>query len=468
MINGTKLLNVAGMTRGRRDGILKSEKNRTVVKIGPMHLKGVWYVNAFISVFWSHTDATHRIPFDRALDFANKEKITELLYPLFVHNIGALLYHPTNSSRTNAVMAAADRRRLDNTKQPGGMVGPTGPQPPSLTHHHTMNSSAVGSQPPGSVGSQSAAGRPGIDRAHTFPTPPTSASGQVGMGSQGSPYDGWPSGGMGAAVQGQQFESHTQSTPATPATTPPGSSLPSLQPYQAHQSYDVSRPMYPASTAQQSQYATSLQNQAMARNGSLQSHAYSKQEMGPPTVLSGSKTEGDHGDQKLTSYMPSHTNDHTGEEEAEHEQDTEFGHEHKYAYDTHRNSYSGMNGHNSGSGQVNTMTTATSQSMWAGGYQSSPRVPTAPTLYNPTSDTRGALPSGTISSDGHVPNAYAPTQTNGLSKRQRDDDDTYAKTDDVDALKRRKMSTAGMTNGTHETERPLNRVKSSNTPRSRR
>lgn len=45
MINGTKLLNVAGMTRGRRDGILKSEKMRHVVKIGPMHLKGVWYGN---------------------------------------------------------------------------------------------------------------------------------------------------------------------------------------------------------------------------------------------------------------------------------------------------------------------------------------------------------------------------------------------------------------------------------------
>lgn len=44
MINGTKLLNVAGMTRGRRDGILKSEKLRHVVKIGPMHLKGVWCV----------------------------------------------------------------------------------------------------------------------------------------------------------------------------------------------------------------------------------------------------------------------------------------------------------------------------------------------------------------------------------------------------------------------------------------
>lgn len=47
MINGTKLLNVAGMTRGRRDGILKSEKVRHVVKIGPMHLKGVWWVSKF-------------------------------------------------------------------------------------------------------------------------------------------------------------------------------------------------------------------------------------------------------------------------------------------------------------------------------------------------------------------------------------------------------------------------------------
>lgn len=49
MINGTKLLNVAGMTRGRRDGILKSEKVRHVVKIGPMHLKGVWYVGLLCS-----------------------------------------------------------------------------------------------------------------------------------------------------------------------------------------------------------------------------------------------------------------------------------------------------------------------------------------------------------------------------------------------------------------------------------
>lgn len=69
MINGTKLLNVAHMTRGRRDGILKSEKVRDVVKIGSMHLKGVW------------------IPFERALAMAQREGIVDLLYPLFVRDI---------------------------------------------------------------------------------------------------------------------------------------------------------------------------------------------------------------------------------------------------------------------------------------------------------------------------------------------------------------------------------------------
>lgn len=54
-INGTKLLNVANMTRGRRDGLLKSEKNRKVVKIGPMHLKGVWCVDFSILSQGNHS-----------------------------------------------------------------------------------------------------------------------------------------------------------------------------------------------------------------------------------------------------------------------------------------------------------------------------------------------------------------------------------------------------------------------------
>lgn len=73
MINGTKLLNVTRMTRGRRDGILKAEKIRHVVKIGSMHLKGVW------------------IPFERALVMAQREKIVDLLYPLFVRDIQSII-----------------------------------------------------------------------------------------------------------------------------------------------------------------------------------------------------------------------------------------------------------------------------------------------------------------------------------------------------------------------------------------
>lgn len=68
-INGTKLLNVIGMTRGKRDGILKTEKIKNVVKVGSMNLKGVW------------------IPFDRAYEIARNEGVDGLLYPLFVRDI---------------------------------------------------------------------------------------------------------------------------------------------------------------------------------------------------------------------------------------------------------------------------------------------------------------------------------------------------------------------------------------------
>ncbi|KAL9554508.1 hypothetical protein PS6_003378 [Mucor atramentarius] len=76
MINGTKLLNVVGMSRGKRDGILKNEKGRVVVKVGAMHLKGVW------------------ITFTRAKDLATKFKIADILYPLFVEDPSIFLSVP--------------------------------------------------------------------------------------------------------------------------------------------------------------------------------------------------------------------------------------------------------------------------------------------------------------------------------------------------------------------------------------
>lgn len=68
-INGTKLLNVAGMSRGKRDGILKTERVRNVVRAGAMSLKGVW------------------IPFERAREIARNEGVDNFLFPLFVEDI---------------------------------------------------------------------------------------------------------------------------------------------------------------------------------------------------------------------------------------------------------------------------------------------------------------------------------------------------------------------------------------------
>lgn len=99
MVNGTKLLNIAGMSRGRRDGILKAEKKRHVVKIGAMHFKGVW------------------IPYERAVTFAFREKIIDKLYPLFISDIKSLLYHSTNYARTALIMSAAIRKKKENQQK---------------------------------------------------------------------------------------------------------------------------------------------------------------------------------------------------------------------------------------------------------------------------------------------------------------------------------------------------------------
>ncbi|ORX97886.1 hypothetical protein K493DRAFT_313896 [Basidiobolus meristosporus CBS 931.73] len=76
MVNGTKLLNVTGMSRGKRDGILKNEKGRVVVKVGAMHLKGVW------------------ITMSRAKALAAQFKISDLLFPLLVEDPSPYLYSP--------------------------------------------------------------------------------------------------------------------------------------------------------------------------------------------------------------------------------------------------------------------------------------------------------------------------------------------------------------------------------------
>ncbi|KAI0206919.1 apses-domain-containing protein [Astrocystis sublimbata] len=445
MINGTKLLNVAGMTRGRRDGILKSEKVRHVVKIGPMHLKGVW------------------IPFERALDFANKEKITDLLYPLFVHNIGALLYHPTNQTRTNQVMAAAERRKQDSMRN-GSVSGPSPGGPPqggvlpSLQqhqHHHHM--SLPGAQP---LPSHNSSGRPSLDRAHTFPTPPTSASSV--MGTMGTAESYWGSQGMNGAQGNNPMSIDTnlsnaaRSMPATPATTPPGTTLHSMQPYpQGTQPYDSSRSVYSHPT-QQASYSS--HNSPADRSVYGQPTSYMKSEMGPPSgrpvgagVPEGSEVKAPNG---MTHHGDAGTHA-AGEDEAEH--DAEYTHD-SGAYDGNRTTYnygntavapmsnehshmssemSGSPNHQAHSGRATPRTAAAPQPYYGQqtGYSTPPRGSSSTSnLYSVMSNDRGAA-NGASTSDVYgsqtdmnssLQNGYAPPVLNGVPgplKRGREDED---------------------------------------------
>lgn len=209
-----------------------------------------------------------RIPFDRALEFANKEKITEQLYPLFVHDIGALLYHPQNpnqhrGSLPNSTIAAFDRQQRERR-----MMGGHQTTPASL-HNPPLGAQMVGAPVP-SPGQASA--RPGLDRAHTFPTPPASASSVVNMGAQGPPYDSWSSN-VSSMPAAQQLSidtglSNQRSVPNTPASTPPGKSTQGATHYPTPQSYDTSRTVY-SNPATQGQYQSQVRF-----GGPLQSTAY--------------------------------------------------------------------------------------------------------------------------------------------------------------------------------------------------
>lgn len=153
MINGTKLLNVAGMTRGRRDGLLKGERNRHVVKAGAMHLKGVW------------------IPYDRALDFANKERIVDLLYPLFVTDIKSVLYHPSSSQDMRSTQ---DGQPQVSSQVPQVSIQQQQPQhlPAQQPHHHQYASQLTPQVPQVAHAPQAHQPQAAVPGQHAPPTQP--------------------------------------------------------------------------------------------------------------------------------------------------------------------------------------------------------------------------------------------------------------------------------------------------------
>jgi len=313
------------------------------------------------------------------------------------------------------------------------MRTPQGTQPPStLTHHHSMSNSGGAPQPPHSIAPHPASGRPGLDRAHTFPTPPTSASSlTMGMGHAGSSYE--YSGAQAAAMHpGQPLPIDTRSVPTTPASTPPANAH-GVQ-YQTSQPYDSSRQMYSAPSAYG---AYPPQQQHMTRYGGMQSSPENGK-MGPPARAG---AENEHHDSK------SHPG-YAGQQDAEGEHEGEYTHT-SASYDARRPSYSykpnGASGpihsdpshvspelthspHQNGSGRA-TPRTANPYGGYATTPQRAAQLPSSNLSYGMNNDTRGGAPNGAESypqqgayqqQQPHYPSMNgAPTS----NKRMREIDD---------------------------------------------
>lgn len=395
-----------------------------------------------------------RIPFERALEFANKEKITDLLYPLFVHNIGGLLYHPTNQNRTNMVVQESNNRRLEGT--PGGPHRtPTAPQPSTLPQHamHTPMSSQMPQPPMGQ--------RPG------FPTPPASASSLMGVTNQENSY-AWNQGMNSGVPHSQALSidttlSNQRSMPTTPATTPPGSNMQGMPPYQGQSGYDQSKSYYSAPPPAHSQYAphTPMTQSGISTYGqTLPNVNYLKNEMAPPTGRAPGAPEAETSDLKSERYSQSH-----GPGESVPEQEPEYLQDQGPPYGAGRGSYSyatnpsvgSLTGEHSqltpemtgspqqnGSGRM-TPRSSNPSSHWPG-YNTPPR-PSATTLYNAVSDTRGTPANG-------VSDPYSMAAIGGMggsgTKRMRDDDDDVIRPEnagDYESKRRKTLTDATIPGG---------------------
>lgn len=365
-------------------------------------------------------------------------------------------------------MAAAERRKAEAAQQNQMRNGQGGGGLPALpaVHHHSMSMS--GPQPPLSAHGNM---RPSLDRAHTFPTPPASASSvMTGMGSQDS-YQQWPQQGMNGAQAANPMSIDTglsnaaRSMPATPATTPPGPSLQSMQPYPpASQPYDNSRQLYNPSSQPYPPSNGNSQDRGMYTQTN-----YVKNDMGPPSSRPPVQEDTKASNANNYPSQGEHVSHTQGEEEAEHEHDGEYTHD-SNGYDASRNSYysnpapvsslpgehqhmpSDMTGspHQATSGRATPRTAQAPLQPYYGGY-------TPPHSQNPprrdyANEGRGQ-PNGASGNDVYPPqadmggsmqqNGYASQQPamNGQSggvKRGRDDEDDRPSSVGSMDIKRRK------------------------------
>jgi protein SOK2 len=346
---------------------------------------------------------------------------------------------------------------------------------------------AAMSQPPHAIQPHPSSGRPGLDRAHTFPTPPTSASSIMGMGNQGSSYE-WNGANVQNAQGGQPLSidtalSNTRSVPTTPASTPPGTVQQGIS-YAPGQNFDNSRPMYSGPPPQAGQYA---QGQPMM--GYRQEGPYPKTEMAPPSRISDVPDEGEakqadgmmpQGNEQVAAPPAGSESDH--DNEYTHSSTPYNGNRVPYGYNPngatgpmhpdHAHLSPEITGspHQNGSGRATPRSATTGQPQWNAGYPT-PQRQAAPSsnLYNVMSDPRGA-PNGNGAHDAYQgPGAvsqYANQQyssTNGVNtsgKRGRDDEDQdpyrpdSVQGDDMSGLKRRKTMEGGAVGPTYSDPSP--------------
>lgn len=362
---------------------------------------------------------------------------------------------------------------------------------------------AAMSQPPHAIQPNPSSGRPGLDRAHTFPTPPTSASSIMGMGNQGSSYE-WNGANVQHAPGSQPLSidtglSNARSVPTTPASTPPGAVQQGIS-YGGAPTYDGSRPMYSAPPSQPNQYAQGQPMMAYRPDAT-----YPKTEMAPPSRIGDVSEEGD---VKPADGLMPQGNDQVAAPsggDGDHEQDNEYTHS-TAPYNGNRGPYgypSGAPGpihqehahlspemtgspHQNGSGRATPRTNPAGQAQWNSGYPTPQRqAPPSSNLYNVMSDPRGA-PNGNAAHDayqgpGAVPQyanqGYPPTNgVNASGKRGREDDDQdpyrpdSVQGDDMGGLKRRKTMEGGAVGPTYAQDPSpgLQRAHTLNAQRARR
>lgn len=235
-----------------------------------------------------------RVPFERALSFANQENITEDLFPLFLHNIDALL------SASGAGQPGANVTMNPNIKttqpsserQDSTSASEATPQRPRLTQQHSVADTASAHQAPHAIVPNPEMPRPGLERAQTYPHGASHSSSTMGMGNAGSSYEY----GVSAMPSGHG-PSDSKSVPTTPATTPPDHSGPTMpQQYTSVPAYDT-RHSASGHPTQQQAYAAPTH------------YGYgAKTDMGPPPPASAKDSSShpgyDHGGYSYSGHAP--------------------------------------------------------------------------------------------------------------------------------------------------------------------